>query len=330
MILYPCVLLSDFGTSKLADTITTEQQYRWSTTDETNFDIDLTRAHTLWDRKALRIATGTSTASGDNALYGDFGQDATTFDLLNAFGNDVNDLTWCTDIGVWLYHTDNVYSGGDPDQFKFIISNGGTEATPTGVEVYWPSSFDTTDRWLWVHDTPDVGTFASNGDNVERWGFMATAAFTASSYFYINTFVAYRNSLSNSTNDYTQTEGIELSSSSYIPMSWNSWRVTGNILGDRPVDMSRQLHEMETLGLEALQPVRRPSPKYQAMMDCGNIKTYLMYQEETLGPRLFAANSGKTVTAAVPIIITNVQTEFVAPSKEIISFSFDAHRFAGV
>lgn len=101
-------------------------------------------------------------------------------------------------------------------------------------------------------------------------------------------------------------------------------------MGDEPADLARQLMEMETLGLRALQPWRRPTPKYQALPDCGNIKTYLMYEEESLGPRLFSSNSGKTTTAAVPVVITNVTIDWVAPSKEKIPFSFDAHRFAGV
>jgi len=325
MKLLPCVLLGDFGTSKLAETLTTPQQYRWSTTDSTNWNVDLTRAQSLWDRKALRIAPTAATADGDDAMYGTTTDVATEFDLMNSFGNDVNDLTWCTDLACWLYNTDDVYSGGDTDQFKMVLTNGGTD-----IEVYWPSTFDTTDRWLFIHDTPDTGTFVANGDNVEQWGFHGTAAFTVGSYFYINTFLAYRDNTSADDEDYQSGNGIDLKTSSYIPTGWNKWRVTGNILGDRPIDIARQLHEMETIGLEALQPVRRPSPKYQALMDCGNIKTYLMYQEETLGPRLWAANAAKTITAAVPVIISNVVTEFVAPSKEIISFSFDAYRFAGV
>ena len=75
---------------------------------------------------------------------------------------------------------------------------------------------------------------------------------------------------------------------------------------------------------------RRPTPKYQALKDCDNIKTYLMYQEETLGDRVFKASGAKTRTLAVPVIITNVSTEFVAPSKDRIKFSFDALRFSGV
>jgi len=50
-----------------------------------------------------------------------------------------------------------------------------------------------------------------------------------------------------------------------------------------------------------------------------------MLQEETLGEA-----GGSYVTSAVPVIITNVSTEWVAPSKNLLAFSFDAHRFAGV
>jgi hypothetical protein len=96
------------------------------------------------------------------------------------------------------------------------------------------------------------------------------------------------------------------------------------------MDLAHQLHQMETIGVSSLDILRRPTPKYQALSDCDNIKTYLMVVEETLGPRLFAANSGKTVTVAIPVIITNVSVEWVAPSKEILSFSFDALRFGGV
>jgi len=333
MQLLPCVLLGDFGTARLADTITTEQRYRWSTTDDTNFNIDLTRAQAITNRKSLRIGTTGATATGDNALYGDFGVNVDKTDIMNAFGDDANDLTWCTNLACWLYHTDDVFDGGDTDEFKFMLSNGGTEAVPTGVEVYWPSTFDTTDRWIWATGTPDVGSFAVNGDNVERWGFMATDVFTADSYFYINGFVAYRTTLSTASHDYTHTNGIDLGfSSSYIPTGWNSWRVTGNLIGSldtdsdiRLYDLERQLHSMQTLGLSHLQPIRSPSPKYQALPDCDNIKTYLMLQEETLGEA-----GGSYVTSAVPVIITNVSTEWVAPSKNLLAFSFDAHRFAGV
>lgn len=325
MKLLPCVLLGDFGTSMLADTITTEQRYRWSTTDATNFNIDHTRAQALVNRKSLRIATNAATAGGDNALYGVSGTDVDKTDIMNAFGNDVNDLTWCTNLACWLYHTDDVYNAGNPDEFKMVLTNNAVD-----IDVYWPSSFDTADTWSWVTSTPDAGTFAANGDNIEQWGFKATAAFTAASYFYINNYIAYRSTLSTASDDYTHTNGINLWSSSYIPNGWNSWRVTGNIVGDRPMDLAHQLHEMETIGLSKIDVIRRPTPKYQALQDCDNIKTYLMYQEEPLGPRLFAANAGNTSTLAVPVIITNVTTEWVAPSKEILTFSFDAHRFAGV
>jgi hypothetical protein len=325
MQLLPCVLLGDFGVTQLADTITTEQRYRWSTTDATNFNIDHSRAQALFNRKSLRIATTAATAAGDNALYGVSGTDVDKTDIMNAFGNDVNDLTWCTNLGCWMYHTDDVYNAGDPDEFKMVITDNGTD-----IDVYWTSDFDTVDKWIWVSGTPGAGSFSANGDNIEQWGYKATAAFTASSYFYLNSYVAYRTTLSTASDDYTHTNGIKLDSSSYIPTGWNSWRVTGNIVGDHPMDLAHQLHMMETVGLAPLDPIRRPTPKYQALADCDNIKTYLMLVQETLGPRLFSQNSGKTVTSAIPGIVSNVSTEWVAPSKEIISFSFDFSRFAGV
>lgn len=320
MKLYPCVLLGDFGTAKLADTLTTAQAGRWSTTDADYFNIDLTRAQANWDRKSLRIATGTSTASNDQADYGVVDTDVGDTDIINGFGNDVNDLTWCTDLGCWLYHTDNVYSGGDADQFMFYITNGGTD-----IEVYWPSTFNTTDQWMWIHDTPDAGTFASDGDNVEQWGFKATAAFTASSYFYINTFVAYRTVLSSASNDYTATNGLHVVDSSVIPTGWNVWNVSGKLVGDYVVEQARQLHEMETIGLSTINIVKRPTPKYQALKDCDNIKTYLMYLEGPLG-----AGTSNKISVATPVIITNVSTEIVAPPKKSMDFSFTAMRFSGV
>ena len=324
MKLMPCVLLGDFGTTKLADVITTAQARRWSTTDAVNWIPSHSRAQMLWDRRSLRIAAGAGTAA-DSIDYGVAGTDVGTNDITNAFGSVVDDLTWATHLGCWLYGTEDKYAAGDPDQFKLYVKNGGA-----ALEVYWPSTFSATDKWLWVQDTPDVGTFAANADNIEQWGFKSTAAFTASSYFYVNTFCAFRNTLSATAHDYTFSNAIELATSSYIPTDQNVWRVTGSIIGDRPLDLARQLHEMSTLDLQVLHPVRRVSPKYQSMHDCELLKVYLMYQEETLGHRLMIANSGKTVTAAVPVIISNVSTEWVAPSKEIISFSFDAYRFAGV
>lgn len=89
MTLYPCVLLGDFGTARLADTITTEQTNRWSTSDATNFNLALSRAQATNDRKSLRIATTASTASGDNAMYGVSGTDLAVTDVMNAFGDDV-------------------------------------------------------------------------------------------------------------------------------------------------------------------------------------------------------------------------------------------------
>ena len=324
MKLYPCVLLGDFGTAKLADTVTTAQVHRWSTTDNTDFAPSLTRAQALWDRRSLRIAT-TASSNGESVNYGVSGTDLTKIDIANAFGSDINDLTWCTNLAAWLYHTDDFYDGTDADEFQLYVTDG---ATP--INVNWASTFNAADRWLWSTGTPASGTFASNGDNIEQFGFKSNDAYTASSYFYINTFMAYRSTLSTTGNDYHAGNAIELATSSYIPEDQNAWRVTGNLVGDRPVDLARQLHQMSTLDLQILHPVRRPTPKYQALHDCDNIKVYLMYQEETLGHELFIANSGKTVTAAVPVIITNVRTEWTAPSKKIISFSFDAHRFAGV
>lgn len=328
MKLYPAVLLGDFGTTKLADTITTAQRYRWSTSDATNFGLVHSHAQKLWDRRSLRIETTTSTGIGtdEEARYGlsGSGNDVDDNDIMNAFGNVVDDLTWCTNLACWLYHTNDKYNASDPDQFKFFMSNGGTD-----IEVYWPSSFDTTDKWIWVSDTPDAGSFASNGDNIEQWGFRAdgdTVAWAAG-YFYVNTLLAYRSTLSTAGDDYTFSNAIELSTSSYINTGYNTWRVTGKILGDRPVDLARQLHEMETLGLSASRPVRWPTPKYQALQSCDNISVYLMYQEETLGS-LYSGT--KTVTAAVPVVITNVQTEWDSPSKRSKQFSFDALRFAGV
>jgi len=325
MKLYPCILLSDFGMTRLASPVTTATAHRWSTTDNANFAPTLTRAQMLWDRRSLRIATNASTATGDRVEYGVAATDLDDNDIANAFGNVIDDLTWCTNLACWLYHTDDYYNAGDPDEFQFFVTDG---ATP--VNVNWPSTFNATDRWLWATGTPASGSFASNGQNIEQFGFKATAPFTASSYFYINTFCAYRTTLSSTGNDYTFSNGIELSSSSIIATDQNRWRVTGNIIGNRPVDLARQLHEMSTLDVESLTPVRRPTPKYQALHDCDNLKTYLLYQTETLGPRQLAANSGKTTTACVPVIITNVETEWTAPSKEIISFSFDALRFGGV
>jgi hypothetical protein len=315
----------------LADTLDVEQRYRWSSTDLTNFNIDHSRAQAITNRKSLRIATTAATAGGDNALYGVSGTPVDKTDIMNAFGNDVNDLTWCTDLACWLYHTDDVYSGGDPDQFKFVITDNDTD-----IDVYWPSTFDTVDKWIWATGTPDAGSFAANGDNIEQWGFKGTAGFTASSYFYINGFVAYRTTLSTDSHDYTHTNGINLGfSSSYIPTGWNTWRVTGNLIGSldtvptpsepRLYDLERQLHSMQTLGLSRLQGVRSPTPKYQALMDCDNIKTYLMLQTENLGVK-----GASYVTNAVPGIITNVTTEWVAPSKNLLAFSFDFSRFAGV
>ncbi len=332
MQLLPCVLLNDFGTSMLADVITTPQRYRLSTTDATDFNIDFSRAQATTNRKSLRIATTAVAPAGPpatyDALYGVSGTDVDKTDIMNAFGNDVNDLTWCTNLGYWLYHTDDVYSGGDPDQFKAVITDNATD-----IDVYWPSTFDTPDKWIWATGTPSAGSFAANGDNIEQWGFKGSAAFTAASYFYINGFVAYRTTLSTASHDYTHTNGINLGfSSSYIPTGWNTWRVTGNLIGsldgdDEPrlYDLERQLHSMQTLGLSQLQPLRSPTPKYQALQSCDNILTYLMLEEENLGI------PGSTfVTSAVPGILTNVTTEWVAPSKNIVAFSFDFSRFSGV
>ncbi len=326
MLLLPCVLLNDFGTSRLADVITTPQRYRLSTTDDTNFNIDFSRAQAITNRKSLRIATTAATAGGDNALYGVSGTDVNKTDIMNAFGNDANDLTWCTNLGCWLYHTDDVFNGGDTDEFKMVITDNATD-----IDVYWTSDFDTTDKWIWVSGTPDAGSFAANGDNIEQWGFKATAAFTAASYFYLNGFVAYRTTLSTDSHDYTHTNGIRLKSSSYIPTGWNTWRVTGNLIGSldddsepRLYDLERQLHSMQTLGLAQLQPLRRPTPKYQALQSCDNVQVYLMLQTENLG-----VGGAEFVTSAVPGIITGVTTEWVAPSKNLVSFSFDFHRFAG-
>jgi hypothetical protein len=319
MKLYPCVLLGDFGTARLADTLGTEQQYRWSTSDTTNFNIDLTRAKAMWDRKSLRIATGTSTTTGDEAVYGDAGTALTELDVMNAFGNDVNDFTWCTNLACWMYNTDDVYSGGDPDQFKMIMDNGGTQ-----IDVYWTSDFDTADKWIWVSGTPGAGSFTSNGDNVERFGYAATAAFTASSYFYLSTFVAYRSTLSTTSDDYVASNALEVVSTSVTPNTWNAWDVNGIIRGDRVVDQVQQLQQMETIGLAALNPIRRPSPKYQALMDCGNIKTYLMEVEGTMG------QSTLTRKICIPIIITGLSIDWIAPSQRSAKFRFTALRFAGV
>jgi len=288
MQLLPCVLLGDFGVTMLADTLTTEQRYRWNTSDAVNFNIDHTRAQAIVNRRSLRIGTTALT------------------------GNPAEDLCY----------------------YGLVSNNGGTD-----VDVNWTSDFDTADKWEWISSTPDGGTFAANGDNISHWGFKgnddALAGYTAASYFYINNFVAYRNVLSTTSHDYTFTNGIKLDSSSYIPTGWNSWRVTGNIVGpldaaatprSRIYDLERQLHEMATLGVAELQPLRRPSPKYQALSDCDNIKTYLMLQTETLG----SSDGWTVVTSAVPVIITNVSTEWVAPSKNLVSFSFDALRWAGV
>ena len=332
MQLLPCVLLADFGTTMLADTITTPQRYRWSTTDATDFNIDHSRAQAITNRKSLRIATTAVAPAAPpptfDALYGIADADVDKTDIMNAFGDDVNDLTWCTNLACWLYHTDDVYNGGDTDEFKMVITDNGTD-----IDVYWPSTFDTVDKWIWATGTPDAGSFAANGDNIEQWGFKSTVALTAASYFYINGFVAYRTTLSTTSHDYTHTNGIDLGfSSSYIPTGWNTWRVTGNLIGsldgdDEPrlYDLERQLHSMQTIGLSQQHGIRSPTPKYQALQDCDNIKTYLMLEEENLGI------PGSTfVTSAVPVIITNVSTEWVAPSKNIVAFSFDAHRFAGV
>ena len=337
MQLLPCVLLGDFGVTMLADTLTTEQRYRWNTSDAVNFNIDHTRAQAIVNRRSLRIGTTalTGNPAEDLCYYGLVGTPVDETDIMNAFGNDVNDLTWCTNLGAWLYHTDDTYDTDDPDQFVMYISNNGG----TDVDVNWTSDFDTADKWEWISSTPDGGTFAANGDNISHWGFKgnddALAGYTAASYFYINNFVAYRNVLSTTSHDYTFTNGIKLHSSSCIPTGWNSWRVTGNIVGpldaaatprSRIYDLERQLHEMATLGVAELQPLRRPSPKYQALSDCDNIKTYLMLQTETLG----SSDGWTVVTSAVPVIITNVSTEWVAPSKNLVSFSFDALRWAGV
>ena len=329
MQLLPCVLLGDFGTSKLADTITTPQQYRWSTTDNTNFALAHSRAQMQWDRRSLRIETTTNTGVGadEDVAYGVSGTAAGNDDIMNAFGDDVNDLTWCTNLASWLYHTNDVYNAGDPDQFSMFITDNATD-----IVCDWTSTFNAADRWKWISATPAHGSFATNGDDIEQWGFRAdgdTVAWAAG-YFYINSYMAYRSTLSSASDDYTFSNGIGLSSSSYIASDQNHWRVTGHIIGDSPIDLARQLHEMSTLDLEPIPIVRRPTPKYQALKDCDNIKTYLLYQTETLGPRLQTANSGKTVTAAVPVVITNVRTEFVAPSSEQMKFSFDAYRFAGV
>lgn len=329
MQLLPCVLLGDFGTTLLADTITTPQQYRWSTTDNTNFGLSHSRAQMLWDRRSLRIETTTDTGVGDDedVVYGVADTAVGNNDIMNAFGDDVNDLTWCTNLATWLYHTNDKYDAGDADQFSMFITDNDTD-----IVCDWTTEFDETDRWKWITATPAHGSFATNGDDIEQWGFRAdgdTEAWAAG-YFYINSYLAYRSTLSTTSDDYTFSNGIELRSSSHIPTSWNSWRVTGNILGDYPVELARQLHEMETIGISELGVLRRPTPKYQALGDCDNIKTYLMYQTGTLGERLFSKNAAKTVTAAVPVIISNVTTEWVAPSKEAIKFSFDALRFAGV
>ena len=326
MKLYPCVLLGDFGTAKLADTITTEQQYRWSTTDDANLHIDLTRAIVNWDRRSLRLYTSATTATGDKAEYGASGTVITGHDVANSFGATSKDLTWCTNLASWMYHTANTQGDG-ANTFQMIVTNNGVQ----DIVVNWPASFNDTDKWIWATNTPTWGTFAANGNNTEQFKYQCgTVAgdFDDDSYFYLNSFVAYRSTISNGvggSDNYTWTDGVELKSSSYIPTGWNSWRVTGNLLGDDILDISRQLHEMETIGLEPMSMVRRPTPKYQALPDCGNIKVYLMHVEENLG-----VPGDSVVTCAVPVIISNVSVEWVAPSKKILSFSFDASRFAGV
>lgn len=323
MKLYPCVLLQDFGVAKLADTITTEQVGRWSTTDDTDFNIELSRARAQWDRKSLRIATTNVAPAGPpttfDAAYNDTGVDLTATEILNAFGDDVNDFTWCTDMGCWLYHTDDVYSGGDPDEFKMWMDNAGTQ-----IDVNWTSDFDAADTWIWVSGTPDAGSFATNGDNVERYGFSTSVALTASSYFYINMFVAFRSTLSSASNDYTHTNALELVTASVMPSGWNSWSVKGRMVGDYVLDQARQLHEMQTIGCAPMSIIRRPTPKYQALKDCDNIKVYLMEVQGTMG------TGGLYNKIVTPVIITNVQTDYVAPSKKSIEFTFDALRFAGV
>jgi hypothetical protein len=117
---------------------------------------------------------------------------------------------------------------------------------------------------------------------------------------------------------------LELVSASVIPTGWNSWMVTGRIRGDYVIDIARQLHEMETIGLAPLDIIRRPTPKYQALRECDNIKVYLM---EVEGPMGTGTNYTKIAT---PVIISEVTTEYVAPSKKSIEFSFKALRFSGV
>ena len=212
-----------------------------------------------------------------------------------------------------------MYAGGDPDHFKMWMDNAGTQ-----IDVNWTSDFDTTDKWLWIYGTPDAGSFGTDGDNVERFGFGGTAAFTASSYFYINMFVAFRRTLSSASNDYTHTNGLEVVTASVMPTGWNSWSVKGRLVGDYVLEQARQLHEMQTVGCTALSIIRRPTPKYQAMKDCDNIKVYLMEVQGTMGDGTLY---NKIVT---PVIITNVQTDYVAPSKKSVEFTFDALRFAGV
>ena len=325
--LYPCAVLGDFTVERLADTVTTAQVGRWSTNDNTNWAPTWNRSQVYQDRRSMRIATMDATNGNETCDYGVTTTDLTKHEVNNAYGNAEDDFTWCTNMGVWLMHTDEYWGSPlDATDFKMYMSDNSTP-----IYAALTSDLAAVDTWYWIDNTASGGTYASDGFNIKQYGFVTSSAsstYSDNSFYYLNTFTAYKAVTSSSVNGYSPNIGLEFVAENVSWSGANNIHISGLLRGDDCDEKGYQLKQMLTAGASQHQVIRNPRLFTQSLRDCGVIKPYLLYVDLA---KFRAPNTyGTRKSIRVPIIITDVTVEWAAPSKLMLPITISGVIYPGV
>lgn len=328
MYLFPCALIEDFTFAHLGDTITTEEENKWSTTNaEATPSLD--EVYLKNNKKSLKIAYSTPTAR-----YVTRGIDQTDIDHSswnNPFGQALSsatdDATWATSFGYWIYTDTDVYSD-DNDLLKFGYETSDNDAT---TYVDWPSNVDTTGKWIWADQEIDM-----QYDNIDRFRFRVDHA--GSGNIYINNLCLLKKSTSHisvydstdeggtnaATGNFDWTNGLGLIVTS-ISRTLTGLVINAHVQPQYYRQCIDQLFSMMTTGVFTHSILRGGYHKVTSIQDLGYLKTYL-FTGEFHDPE----TTSHYEMFAEPVVISNVTINHTSGKPHLPGITIEMIKYTGV
>ena len=228
---------------------------------------------------------------------------------------------------MWIY-TDTHDYNDDSTMLRAIYYD--VNDTGPGY-VYWNSSVGETGKWTWFDD--EINTSYTR---IDRAGIGIDKS--AAGNVYINTYVFFKRSCSNSsvynasdnggtnsaTGEYTYNNGLKFTITS-LSDNGHTIKISGMLHGSDYRQIERQLSMMQTYGVTIDEILGKPMVKVSSISDFGEIKPYLFYS-------IYNANGDTTnkEMVATPVIITNVNFSHPSGKPGIITFNAVLVKLGGV